>query len=132
MLKIHDKLADKQGGVKHNTHHILFPRRAYDVGWSKRLREFPWLKVELREDEHNSLHKQVERVPLPATKRMKEAVLVLEGLAEKGALDRDASIITRIDVLLCIWSGYTDTAPTCNALRAQKKVIERYYELRLP
>lgn len=127
MLMLYDRLNDraKCEGGKRDKHHILYPRRTYDAGFAKRLREFPWLRVEIPMCKHKVIHQEIERIPMPPAKRMKEALFTLERLASEGRLDRDATLEQRIDVLICIWGRYPECTPTCNALREQKRIIRK-------
>lgn len=111
-----------------NRHHVLYCRNKWSKGYAKRLREFSWLIVEVpMKSLHRKIHDKLDCVPLPKGVRIKEAFVILQGLASEGALKEDASLITRIDVLLCIWDGYTDCRSTCNALRVQRRIAEDYY-----
>ena len=113
---------------KTNRHHILYCRNTWSKGYAKRLRDFSWLIVEVpMKSLHRKIHDKLVCVPMPKGSRIKEAYVVLSELNEKGVLKNDASLITRIDVLLCIWDGYTDCRSTCKALRVQRRIAEDYY-----
>lgn len=129
MLMLHDRTLDGQSdtgryeGGKCNKHHLFYPRKQYNAGFAKRLREFPWLRIEIPIKKHRAIHQKVERVPLPPNKRLKEAFFILEDLARQCRLDKDADMEERINVLLCILDRHPECTPTCNALRKQKKVF---------
>lgn len=118
----------KPSKSRSNNHHILYQRRFWDRGNAKRLRDFWYCQVELPiKDLHNPIHHALNSVPVPDGNRCNEALTELRSLEELGALRNDASIVTRIDVLLCIWEGYKDCEATCKALKIQRAIAENYY-----
>ena len=118
----------KPNKSRSNNHHILYQRKFWDRGHAKRLRDFWYCQVELPIRElHNPIHHALNSVPVPDGSRCNEALIELKRLEELGALRPDASIVTRIDVLLCIWEGYKDCEATCKALKIQRAIAENYY-----
>lgn len=111
-----------------NNHHILYCRRKWNKGGAKVLRSHWYLQVEIPMHElHEPIHHFLNGVPVPSGRRCAEAIGEIKRLEKAGALKNNASIMTRIDVLLCIWEGLPDTEATCSALRLQKAIAEDYY-----
>lgn len=112
-----------------NTHHILYCRNTWDRGYAKRLRDHPYMQVKIPvKGLHEPIHKVLNCVPMPKPSRCVEAYKILKDLDNKGALKKDADIIVRLNILLCIWEGYPDLKPTCAALRVQLAMAEDYYK----
>ena len=122
---LYDRVQDKQL-QELDRHHILFPRKKWDTGLAKRLRDNLYLKAQLPVDIHRELHRQIDRVPLPPATRIKEMVFILEDLRKNNKLDKDDNFVGRINLLLNIWERYPECQPTCNVLKQQKQLVTDY------
>lgn len=105
-----------------DVHHILWQRRHYNCGWSKRLREHPYLRLLVpRETLHRKIHEYVGDIPCPPEADCKLAYMSIEAGLISGRLQPDDSLTKRIIELLEIWKD-TDTR-TYSALERQLEVV---------
>lgn len=112
-----------------NNHHILFCRRTWNKGGAKALRNHWYMQVEIpMHGLHEPIHQILNGVPVPSGRRCAEALEEIKHLEQVGALKNNATIVTRINVLLCVWEGLPDMQATCSALRLQKALAEDYYK----
>ena len=113
-----------------NNHHILYCRKNWSCGHAKKLRNHPFMQVELpAEGLHSKIHANLDAVPVPDLRQCKEAIQILHILEKKNALNRHADIFTKINLLLNIWNNTANMKPTCDALKVQLKIAEDYYNV---
>lgn len=111
-----------------NNHHILFCRKKWSTGHAKLLRCHRFMQVKIpSESLHEQIHAAVSGVPVPDLSRCKMAYEVLEELDRRGALHHNTDLAHRIDLLLCIWSGYSNMDDTLDALQRQREIAHTFY-----
>lgn len=109
-----------------DVHHIWFIAREYSGKYTSQLRNFWYCKMSIPRDTlHREIHRNVARVPLPKDSSAREAIAILKDLDKRGALKETHSILTRLQLLICIFE-YVEPDTTL-ALKAQYEVVEKFY-----
>lgn len=113
--------------AKRDVHHILWQKRHWDKGWSKRLREHPYCKIEIPRDTlHHQIHQVVNDIPVPNGEACKAAYIAIESWLEGGVCSMDDNLSRRIEVIeMCFKAKYP---VTYKALEKQKNVVDNYYK----
>lgn len=110
-----------------STHHILWQKNHWNVGYSKLLRDHPYMKKVIpTETLHDDIHRVIADIPAPAGYLCKRAYIRVCELYENGDISDTDTIERRIDVLMSCWS--VDECPlTILMLTWQKDIVSKYY-----
>lgn len=111
---------------KCDMHHILWQRRQWKGVYSRRVREFWWLKVLIPTDTlHHAIHDEINFIPVPNEKVCKEIFDCLVDMEKRGSLSQEQSFETRLQFLICL----TDCREpqTANALKKQLQIVREFY-----
>lgn len=105
-----------------DTHHLLWPKAHYNVGYAKRLREFWYLSVEIPQRTlHAQIHRRVSVIPLPSGLACKMALEELVHLDNYGAIHADDPIEKRLEILISMFKYVSPF--TARALEHQLRVV---------
>ena len=119
--------------VPKDTHHILFFRRDWRKEmWSRKLREHPYMMVEVPS---NTLHPQIHKImdagtPVPSEFACQVAYCDLEDLRMMELIDvKVDGIERRIDTIIEIFKYCgEDIDDTIRALLTQKYIVRKFYQ----
>lgn len=110
-----------------DTHHLLFPRKAWSKSWAKKLRSHPYAKELLRKDiTHARIHKHLLGVPVPSET---DCYLVYELLTTElsiGLIHENDTIFEKLSFFIF---AFDLVAPdTALAMRKQRDIVLGKYD----
>lgn len=111
--------------VSRDTHHLCFPRRDWDRGHARFVRQFPYCMVEIQRGTlHQIIHANIGCIPAPNEPAAKEAYYHLTALNSIGALHEDDPMEQRLSLLIAIFECMAQ--PTADGFKRQLEIIQRY------
>lgn len=90
--------------VYYDRHHLCYPRNSWNYGFAKKLRNMPYLIVEIeRETVHQGIHACVPYVPVPSGQACSMAIVKLHELYADNVISDDDSLTKRLSVLISVF-----------------------------
>lgn len=110
-----------------NCHHLLWQARHWNQGYSKALRNHPYMKKMMPKDTlHKSIHNRIADVPVPSNALCKKAFEEVERQMRLGTISLEDTAEKRIDFLLGLWK-FDECPRTVLMLIWQKEIISKFY-----
>lgn len=123
------KKARDRGAV--NTHHLCWPRKAWNSGYAHALRQHWYFCVEIPANTlHRQIHEEIHGIPVPDGRAAKVAYEQVELLEKRGALHPEASIETRLSLLIAIFDCFEQ--PTADGFKHQLRIVRRFRNEKTP
>lgn len=118
------KRKQKNKGVE-NTHHLCWPRRRWDSGYAHAIRQHWFFRIEIpAQTLHRTIHVEMSGIPVPDGAVAREAYEQVVLLEERGALSPEASIETRLSLLIALFDYAAQ--PTADGFKEQLEVVRRF------
>lgn len=114
--------------VYYDKHHLCYPRATWNFGLAKKLRNFPYLSVEVDRDTiHQPIHAHVPFVPVPTSQDCAAALRQLYELREDNIITDADPIEKRLSILCGIFQELDPDV--AHAFEEQLKVVCRFKAL---
>lgn len=109
-----------------NTHHLLYPKKNWDSGYRKKLRDHPYTRVDIPCDSlHKEIHKKIFEIPIAREEICEEVYKTLTDLLNRKVITLADDPIKKLLVLTDLFEErYSYTA---RKLKLQNGVIIEFY-----
>lgn len=107
-------------------HHLMWTAKSWDKYWASRLRLYPWFIVPIPKCTlHFQIHQEVSCIPVPSEPHCREAYETVRGLERRGALSPNASVETRLELLVSLFDCVEPA--TARALKQELAIVKQFY-----
>lgn len=111
---------------REDSHHLCFPKRQWDIGYAKTLRNHWYFVVSIpRKQLHRQIHHEILGVPLPRNHCAKEAYEQVEMLEKYGSLHPDDPVEKRLKLLIALFECVEPE--TAEAFKKQLALCREFY-----
>lgn len=127
-LKKRIKRNNRQQPVRNvkDRHHIMWIGAQWSGYWAKQLRLYPWFIVLIPRDTlHRLIHHEMSGIPVPRESSCREAYVTVMDLEKRGALSPEASVETRIELLIALFDCVEPA--TATALKKELDIVKKFY-----